>query len=86
MLFSAADARLVTGLTPGSGGQRWVHEADALVQRSDRPAAPGQASRPRSGWLAEMTPDRQLVRPLLVVVPADHRCRADRAASREVGR
>lgn len=49
----------------------WVGESDALVQR-------GEVKRRRVGVEAEeelaegMTPDRQLVRPLLVVVPADH--------------
>jgi hypothetical protein len=54
----------------------WTHEADALIQRSE-------IKQRRVGVEVERTlaerraPDRQLVRPLLVVVPQDHAVAAD---------
>lgn len=50
--------------------RRWLHEADALIQRQD-------VQRRRAGVLSEqelvesMQPSRQLVRPLVLIVPAD---------------
>ncbi|WP_299449212.1 SNF2-related protein [uncultured Serinicoccus sp.] len=51
--------------------QSWTEEADVLIQRSQvRTRRTGVAEEQRLA--AERAPDRQLVRPLLVVVPSDH--------------
>ncbi|WP_270887105.1 helicase-related protein [Pedococcus sp. 5OH_020] len=50
---------------------QWSHEADALIQRTEirtRRMSVEDEKRMAAG----RSPDRQLVRPLLVVVPADH--------------
>ncbi|MFK5644884.1 SNF2-related protein [Ornithinimicrobium sp. LYQ121] len=51
--------------------ESWTEEADALIQRSQvRTRRTSVAEEQRLA--AERAPDRQLVRPLLVVVPTDH--------------
>jgi len=63
----AATARVEARL---NRSREWLHEADALIQRHD-------IQRRKAGVLSEqeliesMQPSRQLVRPLLLVVPAD---------------
>ena len=59
--------------TGRSGSSAWDEEADALIQRSDlQPAAASACSR-NGSWSQAMNPDRQLVRPLLVVVAGRRR-------------
>jgi superfamily II DNA or RNA helicase len=48
----------------------WTHDADALVQRSDLKQRRVSIDRERE-LAARMAPDSQLVRPLLLVLPAD---------------
>lgn len=50
--------------------ERWQHEADALIQRQSLKQGRSRV-RQLSELSADMLPDRQLVRPLLVVLPAD---------------
>jgi hypothetical protein len=47
---------------------QWDQDADALIQRSDLKQRRITVQQERQ-MVAEMNPDRQLVRPLLVVVP-----------------
>ena len=49
----------------------WTHEADALVQRAELRQRRVSIEEEQA-IAARMIPERQLVRPLLVVVPADH--------------
>ena len=49
----------------------WTVEADALVQRSELRQR-RVSVREEQAIAARMVPERQLVRPLLVVVPLDH--------------
>ena len=51
--------------------QSWTEEADALIQRSQVSARRTSVAEEQR-LAAERAPERQLVRPLLVVVPADH--------------
>ena len=49
----------------------WDEDADALIQRKD--LVQRRVSVQKEKEIADrMVPERQLVRPLLVVVPADH--------------
>ncbi|WP_375430753.1 SNF2-related protein [uncultured Friedmanniella sp.] len=64
---SAARARL-TAWQQRAGA--WAQEADALVQRSSLRQHRGSVAE-EERLVAELTPDRRLVRPLLVVVPED---------------
>jgi hypothetical protein len=49
----------------------WATEADALIQRADLKQRRLTVDE-ESAMAARMSPQRQLVRPLLVVVPLDH--------------
>jgi superfamily II DNA or RNA helicase len=49
----------------------WTHEADALIQRSELQRRRLSVDEEQA-VAARMTPERQLIRPLLVVVPLDH--------------
>lgn len=49
----------------------WAHEADALIQRAELRQRRISIEEEQA-IAARMTPERQLVRPLLVVVPLDH--------------
>jgi superfamily II DNA or RNA helicase len=51
--------------------QDWTYEAEALIQRAELRQRRVSIEEERS-IAARMTPERQLVRPLLVVVPLDH--------------
>jgi hypothetical protein len=55
----------------------WLTEADALVQRSGVRRR-RKSVQEKDDLTADMTPDRQLVRPLLLVVPDDHPTAAHR--------
>ena len=49
----------------------WTEEADALIQRSELRKRRVSVEEEKA-IAARMVPERQLVRPLLVVVPQDH--------------
>jgi hypothetical protein len=53
--------------------ETWQDEADALVQRSEALRHHRAGVRQEQELAAAMSPDRQLVRPLLVVVPDSER-------------
>jgi hypothetical protein len=60
----------------------WAEDADALIQRKD--LVQRRVSVQREKEIADMmVPERQLVRPLLVVVPADHPASSSVAGSGE---
>jgi len=60
----------------------WDEDADALIQRKD--LVQRRVSVQKEKEIADrMVPERQLVRPLLVVVPADHPASSSHAGSGE---
>ena len=72
MIFGAAEQAVTHRVQDWSQrASRWTEEADALAQRStikERRVSVEEERRLAAG----MAPDRQLVRPLLLVVPSDH--------------
>ena len=72
MIFGAAEQAVTQRVQDWSQrASRWTEEADALAQRStikERRVSVEEERRLAAG----MAPDRQLVRPLLLVVPSDH--------------
>lgn len=53
-----------------SRAERWTHEADALIQRDELRQRTERVMHERDA-AAAMNPDRRLIRPLLVAVPAE---------------
>lgn len=69
ILFGAAEADVTRRVAEWSQRlDRWTEEADVLVQRSELKAYRVSVAQERE-LVESMAPDRQLVRPLLVVVP-----------------
>ena len=72
MTFAAAEEAVTQRVQDWSERvNRWTEEADALIQRSAIKQRRVSVEEERA-MAAGMAPDRQLVRPLLLVVPADH--------------
>jgi len=70
-LFAAAEADVTRRVTEWSHRlDRWTAEADVLIQRSELKQRRVSVTQERE-LVESMAPDRQLVRPLLVVVPQD---------------
>ena len=71
MTFTAAEADVARRVEAWAGRlDRWDDEAGALIQRADLAQRRVGVQRERE-LVTAMNPDRQLVRPLLVVVPED---------------
>lgn len=72
MTFAAAEEAVTQRVQDWSERvNRWTEEADELIQRSAIKQRRVSVEEERA-LAAGMAPDRQLVRPLLLVVPADH--------------
>ena len=72
-VFAAAQDAITNRVTEWSRRVTdWTVEADALVQRSDLRQR-RVSIREEQSIAARMVPERQLIRPLLIVVPRDHR-------------
>jgi len=71
-VFAAAEGAVTHRVEEWSRrAQDWTHEAEALIQRAELRQRRVSIEEERA-IAARMTPQRQLVRPLLVVVPLDH--------------
>ncbi len=72
LTFAEAESEVTQRMDDWSQrANRWGEEADALIQRSSIRQRRVSVAEERT-LAAGMTPDRQLVRPLLLVVPLDH--------------
>jgi superfamily II DNA or RNA helicase len=71
-VFAAAENAVTRRVEEWSRrAQDWTHEAEALIQRAELRQRRVSIEEERA-IAARMAPERQLVRPLLVVVPLDH--------------
>ena len=82
-VFGAAQESITTRVQEWSRrAANWDEDADALIQRKD--LVQRRVSVQKEKEIADrMVPERQLVRPLLVVVPADHPASSSHAGSGE---
>jgi len=72
LIFASAEVAVTERVHAWSErATHWVEEADALIQRSSVKERKVGVAEERT-LAAGMTPDRQLVRPLLLVVPSGH--------------
>jgi superfamily II DNA or RNA helicase len=79
-VFAAAEDAVMHRVEEWSRrAQDWAYEADALIQRSELRQRRVSVEEERV-IAARMTPERQLVRPLLVVVPQDYAVAASQGA------
>ena len=71
-VFAAAEDAVTRRVEEWSRrAEDWTREADVLAQRAELRQRRVSVEEERA-IAARMTPERQLVRPLLVVVPLDH--------------